>query len=189
MKKLGNVRAVAVLLTPVLLAALVLAFVVVQARTTTLQAPGPTGLRAHGDGVYTVRLGDSMGTAPSGFTARLTGGQAAKLVATPGVVSVTRLPGRAAVVPTLPGCHSAAAPAAPAPVPSPSPLPAPLPPADGSVTSPGSDHAAQLPSRPSRHGRSGGVVGNGQANAAKASPHPAEVSRFHGRPATPPDSR
>ncbi|MFD2684684.1 hypothetical protein ACFS5L_07470 [Streptomyces phyllanthi] len=130
MKKLGNIRAVAVLLTSVLVAALGLAFVVVQTRAATLQAPTSTERRVYDDGVYTVRLGDTVGAEPGGFIARLTGRQAAKLVTTPGVVSVARLPGRAAVVPLLPNCHSAT-------VPSPSPLPAPIPPADGGVTSPG----------------------------------------------------
>ncbi|GHG88328.1 hypothetical protein GCM10018780_06710 [Streptomyces lanatus] len=73
MKKLGNIRTFAVLLTPVPVTALVLAFVVMQPRTTALQAPGPTGQRAYGDGVYTVRLADTVDTAPSGCTVRLTG--------------------------------------------------------------------------------------------------------------------
>ena len=47
---------------------------------------------------------------------------------------VTRLPDRAAVLPTPPRCGSVTVPAAPAPVPSPSPLPAPFPPADGNVS-------------------------------------------------------
>jgi hypothetical protein len=95
---------------------------------------------------------------------RSTGRQAAQLLATPGVVSATPHPGRAAVVPTPPGCDSAATPTAPALVPSPSPLPAPVPPADGGGTSPGGEHAAERPSRPSHHGLPGGVVGNGQGN-------------------------
>lgn len=130
MKKLGNIRAVPVLLTSVLVASLVLAFVVVQTRAAPLQAPMSTERRVDDDGVYTVRLGDTAGGEPGGFTVRLTGRQAATLVTTPGVVSVARLPGRAAVVPVLPDSHSVT-------VPSPSPLPAPIPPADGGVTSPG----------------------------------------------------
>ena len=181
LKKPGNSRAAAVLLIPVPIAALVLAFVVAQARTTTFQAPGPTGIRIQG-GVYTVQLGDSLATASSGFTARLTGGQAAQLVAMPGVVSVTRLPGPATVVPTLPGCHSATAPAAPAPVPSPSPLPAPIPPADGGVTSPEGDHAVRSPSEPSHRGRHGRMVRNEQGNVAKAPARsPVEAKHWHGR--------
>lgn len=131
MKKQENGRAVAALLASVLVAALVLAFVVAQTRTATLQDPASTERRAYHDGVHTVRLNDTAGTEPGRFTARLTGRQAAKLVTTPGVLSVTRLPGRAAVVPMLPDCHSATAPTGPTSVPSPSPLPAPTPPADG----------------------------------------------------------
>jgi len=108
MKRFGNGRAVAVLLTSVLVAAPVLAFVVVQTRAATLQAPASTERRAYGDDVHTVRLGDTVDTEPGRFTARL--------------------PGRVAVLPLLPGCHSATPSAAPTPVPSPSPLPAPIPP-------------------------------------------------------------
>lgn len=181
MKKLGNSRAVAVLLAPVPIAALVLAFVVAQTRTTTFQAPGPTGIRTQG-GIYMVQLGNSLATASSGFTARLTGGQAAQLVAIPGVVSVTRIPSRAAVVPTLPGCHSATAPAAPAPVPSPSPLPAPIPPADGGLTSPEGDHAVRSPAEPYHRGRPGRTVRNDQGHVAKAPTRPpVEAKHWQGR--------
>ncbi|WP_216588719.1 hypothetical protein [Streptomyces brasiliscabiei] len=131
MKQQGNGRAIAALLTSVLVAALVLAFVVAQTRAATLQAPASTEREAYEAGLYAVRLSDLTETEPDHFTARLTGPQAARLVITPGVLSVTRLPGRTAVAPLPPDCHTPTTSAAPAPVPSPSPLHAPIPTADG----------------------------------------------------------
>jgi hypothetical protein len=182
-------RALGVLLSPVLIGALVLTFTVMQATTRTVRAPGPGGRGGYGDGVYTVRLGDTLGAASNGFTARLTGREAATLAAMSGVVSVTRLPVRATVVPTLSDCDSVTAPTAPdAPTapsapesfPSPTPLPAPSPPEKGGVPSTGGDHGAEAPLPGASRSRTGGVAE--KENAAKTAASLSDVPRhIHGR--------
>lgn len=170
------------LLTPVFAGVLVLTFTVMQARTTTVHAPGPGGRREDGSDVYAVRLSDTFGDTPDAFTARLTGRQVAALSATSGVVSVSRLPARATLAPTLSDCYPVTSPAGPAPVPSPSPLPAPSPPAEDGVGTPDRGHAAQIPSPAAMRSRTGAPTGT-KKQAASAATSPSDVTRrLHGRP-------
>ncbi len=177
-------RDVGVLLAPVLVGALVLTLTVIQARSSTVAAPGAAGRRQFVDGVYEVRLGDPRAAQPDGFTTRLTGRQAAQLADTVGVASVTRVRGRvAATVPTLSDCDPVTAPpvTAPGPLPSPSPLPPPRPPAQSQVMPPGGDPATHVPTSASRS-RTGGAAAAGKGRAATPSgPPPDTVGHFHDR--------
>jgi hypothetical protein len=171
-------RAIGMLLTPVFAGALVLTFTVMQARTTTVHAPGPGGRREYGSDLYAVRLSDTFGDTPNAFTAQLTGRQVAALSATSGVVSVSRLPARA----TLSDCYPVTSPAGPDTVPSPSPLPAPSPPAEDGVGAPDRGHAAQIPS-PAAIPSPTGAPTRTKKEAASAVTSPSDVTRrLHGRP-------
>lgn len=179
----GRGRAIGVLLTPVFAGALVLTFTVVQARTTTVHAPGPVARR---DGLYAVRLSDTFDDSPSTFTARLTGPQAAALAAASGVASVSPLPASASLAPTPSDCSPATRPAAPALVPSPSPLPAPSPPPEDGAEPvqpvPDRGQAARTPSRAATSGRGDATTGREKEAAGKTAASSSGVSRLRGRP-------
>lgn len=177
-------RATGVLLAPVLIGTLVLTFAVMQARTTTVHAPGQGGRREYGGDVYAVRLSGTSGDAPGRFTASLTARQAAALSAMSGVASVSRLPARATLEPTLSDCAPTAGPAAPAPllVPSPSPLPAPSPPADDGGGVPARGHAARTPFSTAIPDRPGSATTPENEAAEPARTPPSEALRSHDRP-------
>jgi hypothetical protein len=175
----GSGRAIGVLLTPVFAGALVLTFTVMQARTTTVHAPGP-GARRDGSDVYAVRLNDTFGDTLNAFTARLTDRQVAVLSATSGVASVSRLPARGSLAQTLSDCYPVTSPAGP--VPSPSPLPAPSPPAEDGVGAPDRGPTAQIPSPAVIPSHTGAPNGTKKGAASAATSLSDVTRRLHGQP-------